>query len=258
MRRAFVALCTVPFSAACSSSSGNSARRRVQRRAGRPRPITSPTTESSSATTAESATSGLAPTTAAPAAPSWTMFGGRPHRRRVTASGPSPAGLHKAWTSEELDGDIYGEPLVVAGRVLVVNEGDSVCAIDAASGKRAWRVNVGDPVPRSALECGNIDPTAQASSCHGVRPQVYLLLHRAQRAERTGDGVHGVLDRRLDGPAAEVDAQPQPEAGHVSRGGAGQAQRHRGREDVGVVGPLRGGEEQTGVVDDPSERPVGT
>ena len=87
------------------------------------------------------------------------MFGGRPDRRGATASGPSPAGLHKAWTSEELDGDIYGEPLVVAGRVLVVTEGDSVYAIDATSGKRAWRVNLGDPVPRSALECGNIDPT---------------------------------------------------------------------------------------------------
>ena len=71
-----------------------------------------------------------------------------------------PRRTAQASTSEELDGDIYGEPLVVAGRVvLVVTEGDSVYAIDATSGKRAWRVNLGDPVPRSALECGNIDPT---------------------------------------------------------------------------------------------------
>ena len=160
MRRAFVALCTVPFFAAWQQLLRNSAPASGAATSGpASAPITSPTTESSSATTAGSATSGLAPTTAAPAAPSWTMFGGRPDRRGATASGPSPAGLHKAWTSEELDGDIYGEPLVVAGRVLVVTEGDSVYAIDATSGKRAWRVNLGDPVPRSALECGNIDPT---------------------------------------------------------------------------------------------------
>ena len=75
MRRAFVALCTVPFLAACSSSSGHSA-------------------PASGAATSGPAS---APTTAAPAAPSWTMFGGRPDRRGATASGPSPAGLHKAW-----------------------------------------------------------------------------------------------------------------------------------------------------------------
>jgi hypothetical protein len=75
------------------------------------------------------------------------------------ASGPNPGTLTQAWRSDELDGALYGEPIVAGGRVVVATEHDTVYAFDAATGQPAWQVNLGDPVPRSALECGNIDPT---------------------------------------------------------------------------------------------------
>jgi outer membrane protein assembly factor BamB len=42
--------------------------------------------------------------------------------------------------------------------VIVATEHDSVYALDGATGAIVWQTNLGDPVPRSELECGNIDP----------------------------------------------------------------------------------------------------
>jgi outer membrane protein assembly factor BamB len=48
---------------------------------------------------------------------------------------------------------------VAGGRVFVVTENDTAYALDANDGKVAWQQHVGEPVPRSALPCGNIDPS---------------------------------------------------------------------------------------------------
>jgi outer membrane protein assembly factor BamB len=66
--------------------------------------------------------------------------------------------IHQAWAST-VDGAVYAEPLVVGDRVFVATENDSVYALNASTGEVAWRTNVGKPIPRSMLPCGNIDPT---------------------------------------------------------------------------------------------------
>jgi outer membrane protein assembly factor BamB len=133
-----------------------------------------PTTEASTTTTASSTTSsssapsttGSPSTTAAasgtttPATTvSWTTFGATVDRTGAVASGPDPSHLRQAWASPQLDGDLYGEPLVFDGRVIVATEANSVYAFDAATARQLWTVNLGEPIPRSALACGNIDPT---------------------------------------------------------------------------------------------------
>ncbi|MGZ6273638.1 MAG: outer membrane protein assembly factor BamB family protein [Candidatus Limnocylindrales bacterium] len=65
--------------------------------------------------------------------------------------------LTAAW-SAKLDGAVYGQPLVVHGRVIAATEGDSLYALDPASGAIVWRTNLGTPVRQSTLPCGNIDP----------------------------------------------------------------------------------------------------
>jgi outer membrane protein assembly factor BamB len=65
----------------------------------------------------------------------------------------------RAWTSPALDGDIYGEPLVFAGRVYVATENDTVYALSSATGRRLWSRHLGRPVPSGSLPCGNIFPT---------------------------------------------------------------------------------------------------
>ena len=110
-----------------------------------------------SSTSAKGAT--VTPSSTAPVDVEWPTFGAGADRQGFVGTGPNPGTLGLAWSSDELDGDLYGEPIVSGGRVVVATEHDTVYAFDVRTGEPAWNVNLGDPVPRSALPCGNIDPT---------------------------------------------------------------------------------------------------
>jgi hypothetical protein len=69
----------------------------------------------------------------------------------------------QAW-SAQVDGAVYAEPLVLGTRVYVATENDTVYALDAGSGAVVWQKHLGAPVPRSALPCGNIDPSGITST----------------------------------------------------------------------------------------------
>ncbi len=96
--------------------------------------------------------------TAAPPQPGdWPVYH-RDGARSGSAPGtPPPGPLRRAW-SARLDGAVYGQPLVVHGRVIAATEGDSLYALDARTGKVLWRRTVGTPVAGSDLPCGNIAP----------------------------------------------------------------------------------------------------
>ncbi len=59
-------------------------------------------------------------------------------------------------------GRVYAQPLLwhqpgSSGAMLIVaTDQDEVYAIDAASGAQIWKQTLGDPVPHSALPCGNL------------------------------------------------------------------------------------------------------
>ena len=74
------------------------------------------------------------------------------------------------WTSPALDGQIYGEPLVSAGRVYVATEDDTVYALSAATGAVAWSVHLGRPVPAGSLPCGDISPTVGITGTPVIDP----------------------------------------------------------------------------------------
>lgn len=57
-----------------------------------------------------------------------------------------------------LDGAVYGSPIVVGSLLLVATENNTVYALDAASGQRRWARHLATPVRLSSLPCGNIDP----------------------------------------------------------------------------------------------------
>lgn len=57
-----------------------------------------------------------------------------------------------------VDRAVYAEPLAYRGSVFVVTENNSVYSISLSGGVQDWRTNLGSPLPRSALSCGNIDP----------------------------------------------------------------------------------------------------
>lgn len=131
--------------------------------------VTSPaiaTTAAGTSTAATTVTSGSA--TGAPKAATATASAGSDnwltYNRTLTRAGDDPASpsfqtVRTGWQSPQLDGDIYAEPLLNAGRLYIVTENDTFYSLDAANGKIEWQQHIGEPVPRSSLPCGDIDPT---------------------------------------------------------------------------------------------------
>jgi outer membrane protein assembly factor BamB len=87
----------------------------------------------------------------------WPMYHRDAARTGYVAGLAAPARLTSAWQAH-LDGAVYAEPLVIGDAVIAATEGDSLYALDLQTGRVRWRTNVGAPMPRSALPCGNIDP----------------------------------------------------------------------------------------------------
>jgi outer membrane protein assembly factor BamB len=101
------------------------------------------------------------PALAAPSgdSPSWLVYHGNPAGTGVATSAATVRTASRAWTSPSLDGEIYGEPLVSAGRVYVATENNTVYALSSATGRVAWSKHLASPVPADSLLCGNIRPT---------------------------------------------------------------------------------------------------
>ena len=163
MRRLLVAL-VVPLAVVTACSSGTtSSTSATTEPTTTSVATTAPPTSAAAGTTSSAggptSTAGTPTSTAAPAAPAWLTFGSSADRRGFVAAGPDPGAITQAWSSDQLDGALYGEPIVSGGRVVVATQHDSVYAFDATTGQAGWNTNLGDPVPRSALACGNIDPT---------------------------------------------------------------------------------------------------
>ncbi len=87
----------------------------------------------------------------------WTTYHRDNQRTGYIASTPDPQRLTKIW-GMQLDGAVYAQPLVVGTHVIVATEGNSLYALDPATGSVQWHTHVGSPVPLSSLPCGNIDP----------------------------------------------------------------------------------------------------
>jgi polyvinyl alcohol dehydrogenase (cytochrome) len=90
-------------------------------------------------------------------AAAWPTYGRDVARSDVATGVARPGRLTVSWRAR-LDGAVYGQPLLVGAMVIAATEGDSVYALDQATGRVIWRRHVGTPVPLSDLPCGNIDP----------------------------------------------------------------------------------------------------
>jgi outer membrane protein assembly factor BamB len=86
----------------------------------------------------------------------WPMYHGGPTHTGYVAK-PAGSPLHQAWAAD-LKGAVYGEPLVVHRRLVVATESDQVWGLNPATGRRKWKVTLGEPQPQSGLPCGDIDP----------------------------------------------------------------------------------------------------
>src|SRR5262249_46114535 len=69
------------------------------------------------------------------------------------------AGLHAdTGFSGAVSGNVYAQPLLVDGKLIVATESNQVSALDPSTGGVIWQRTLAGPVPLSSLDCGNIDP----------------------------------------------------------------------------------------------------
>ncbi len=116
----------------------------------------------------------------------WTTYHGDPARSGVDSSSTGSVPFAPAWTSPTLGGDIYAEPLVYQGLVLIATESDDIYALSESTGQVVWHVSLGTPVPASALPCGDISPTVGVTSTPVIDPATGTLYLVAD----LWDGVH--------------------------------------------------------------------
>ncbi|MGD0393606.1 MAG: PQQ-binding-like beta-propeller repeat protein [Acidimicrobiales bacterium] len=96
----------------------------------------------------------------------WTTYNQNGLRTGIDASGSSFSTVKSAWTSPVFDGQIYGQPLVAAGRVYAATENDTVYALAADTGAVLWSTHVGTAFNPSTVPglCGDIRPTVGITS----------------------------------------------------------------------------------------------
>ncbi|WP_322752363.1 choice-of-anchor D domain-containing protein [Frankia sp. Cas3] len=58
--------------------------------------------------------------------------------------------------SVDLDGSVYGEPVIAGGTVVVTTENNNVYGIDEVTGLKKWSMSVGAPWPPSVIGCGDV------------------------------------------------------------------------------------------------------
>ena len=90
------------------------------------------------------------------AAADWPTFHGDNTRQGDDAGDAGLANPAVAWTSTQLDGTVYGQPLIVGAQVIVATENNTVYSLSAASGAVQWSTHLG--TPRTTITCGNINP----------------------------------------------------------------------------------------------------
>lgn len=76
----------------------------------------------------------------------------------------SPLSTLSVQWNAALDGPVYGEPLLVGGRIFAATENDTVYALSRSTGAVVWSAHLGSPEPLSALPCGDIDPLGITST----------------------------------------------------------------------------------------------
>lgn len=164
---------------------------------------------------------------AAPAAlgagPQWTTYHRDAARSGVDPESTAALRPSRLWETQELDGAVWGEPLVYGPYVYVATEDDTIYAIDAETGGVVWEDHVGTPVPSGELPCGDIEPVVGITSTPVIDPATNTIY----AVEDTWDGANQssirhelvALDTQTGAPRANfpVAVDPKYPAGGSAR-----------------------------------------
>ena len=123
---------------------------------------------------------------AATASAAWTTYHGDALRSGIDTSSSGQLPVTHAWTSAALDGDLWGQPVIDDGLVIVGTEADQVYALNEATGAVAWHAGAGTAVDSGQLPCGDISPTVGITSTPVIDPATQRVFVVAD----TWDGTH--------------------------------------------------------------------
>ena len=93
----------------------------------------------------------------------WITFGHDDARTGVGQGITRPGTLSTAWHAQ-LDGAVYGQPLLLGETVLAATENDTVYGLARSDGHVLWHTSLGRPEPRAELPCGDISPLGITST----------------------------------------------------------------------------------------------
>jgi outer membrane protein assembly factor BamB len=145
-----------------------------------------------------------------------------------TAIGPtqpalSPSAVHIAWTGAELDGDIYAQPLVDSGRVIVATEHGTLYALDLSTGHQLWNRHLADPAT-AIMPCGSIDPLG-ITGTPAIDPSTHVVYAVAETTDAShllsavDDRTGAVLWQRVVDPPGMIPVNQQQRAALVVANG---------------------------------------
>lgn len=130
----------------------------------------------------------LGASTPALAQADWTTYRGDAARSGVDSSSVASLPFAPAWTSQRLAGDIFTQPLVYHGLVIVATEGNQVVALRESTGRVVWRRSTGIPVTWDSFPpgCPNVPPPVGITSTPVIDPATARVFVVAD----TWDGSH--------------------------------------------------------------------
>ena len=141
----------------------------------------------------------------------WTTYNQNGLRTGIDASGSSFSPVKLAWASPDFDGQIYGQPLVAAGRVYAATENDTVYALAADTGGVLWSTHVGTAFDPSTVPglCGDISPTVGITSTPVIdtaRSEIFVVATEQVR----GDASHHLIGMNLYSGAIVLNESIDP------------------------------------------------
>ncbi|GAA5186160.1 hypothetical protein GCM10023322_31800 [Rugosimonospora acidiphila] len=141
----------------------------------------------------------------------------RDNTRAGNATDLAPLSTLSVNWNATLDGAVYGQPLVVGGRIFAATENDTVYALNPNTGAVVWSAHLGTPEPLSDLPCGDISPLGITST------MVYDPdTNRVFAVAETTGGAHTLVGVNATTGAVEIRVAVEPPLGdpkaHQQRG----------------------------------------
>jgi PQQ-like domain len=82
--------------------------------------------------------------------------------------------------STAVDGQVYGQPIVVGSTVIVATENNKAYGLDATTGAVKWSVNFGPAWPTSAIGCGDLTPSVGSTATPTYDPSTGTVYFTAK------------------------------------------------------------------------------